>query len=195
MNWEWLFGEGSWWQIVFPVLIFFARVCDVTLGTLRMVAVSREQKAVAAMLGFFEVLIWLTAVSYILQHLTTVINYFAYAGGFAAGNYLGLKIEEKLALGLVQVTIITNRDARPLIEELRRQDFGLTSVSAMGATGRVRMVITVVRRRDLERLRRLVEAFHPHAFMTVQSLREASKPIQPNRESMRRPWLFLRKAK
>ncbi|GAB4239296.1 MAG: DUF2179 domain-containing protein [Acidobacteriota bacterium] len=195
MSWDWLLGEGSWWQIVFPVLIFLARVCDVTLGTLRMVAVSREQKAVAAVLGFFEVLIWLTAVSYILQHLTTVINYFAYAGGFATGNYLGLKIEEKLALGVLQVTIITNRDARPLIEELRREDFGLTSVSAMGATGRVRMVITVVRRRDLERLRQLVQRSHPNAFMTVQSIREASKPIQSNRESVRRPWLFLRKAK
>ena len=80
--------------VAFPLLIFIARVSDVTLGTLRMVFVSRGEKGRAAFMGFFEVLIWLSVISYIFQNLTSVPNYFAYAAGFATGNYLGLKIEE-----------------------------------------------------------------------------------------------------
>ncbi|MEJ2081852.1 MAG: DUF5698 domain-containing protein [Acidobacteriota bacterium] len=127
------FGSDGTWALVFPLLIFLARVCDVTLGTLRMVFVARGEKGTAAFLGFFEVLIWLSVISYILQNLTAVSNYLAYAAGFATGNYLGLKIEEKMALGLLGVTVITNRDARELIEHLTREKYGITSVSAMGA--------------------------------------------------------------
>jgi uncharacterized protein YebE (UPF0316 family) len=195
MDISWLSSDSWAFQIIFPLLIFMARVSDVTLGTLRMVSVSRGQKVVAAVLGFFEVLIWLAAISYILQHLTTVINYLAYAAGFATGNYLGLAIEERLAFGLLQVTIITNKDARALIEHLQERNFGITSVSAMGVTGRVRVVYSVIQRKHLEELRQIVRRFNPQAFMTVQNVREASKPVPPVSELARRPWLFMRKAK
>jgi uncharacterized protein YebE (UPF0316 family) len=181
--------------VLFPVLIFTARVCDVSLGTLRMVFISRGMKGRAALLGFFEILIWLTAITYILQNLTAISNYFAYAGGFAMGNYLGLKIEEKMAIGLLGVTVITNRDARSLIGHLKEQKYGLTIVSALGATGRVRMVHSVIRRKDLESLRRTVEEFHPNAFLTVQNVRSASKPVHPPSESVRGPLGWLRKGK
>ncbi len=185
------FGSDGTWAIVFPLLIFLARVCDVTLGTLRMVFVARGEKGTAAFLGFFEVLIWLSVISYILQNLTAVSNYLAYAAGFATGNYLGLKIEEKMALGLLGVTVITNRDARELIEHLTREKYGITSVSAMGATGRVRIVFSVIRRKNLENLRRLVERFHPNAFITTQHVRSVSKAVYPYQEWGRRPSDFL----
>ncbi len=181
--------------VLFPMLIFVARVCDVSLGTLRMVAISRGMKGRAAFLGFFEILIWLSAITYILQNLTTIGNYFAYAAGFAAGNYLGLKIEEKMAIGLLGVTVITNRDARALINHLKEQRYGLTIVSALGATGRVRMVHSVIRRKDLEGLRRTVEEFHPNAFLTVQNVRSASKPVHQPSEAVRAPLWWLRKGK
>lgn len=193
-----LFGSNLVEGVAFPLLIFLARVSDVTLGTLRMVFVARGEKKKAALLGFFEVLIWLSAISYILQHLTTVPNYFAYAAGFATGNFLGLKIEEKMALGLLGVTVITNRDARELIEELKREKYGITSVSAMGATGRVRIVFSVIRRKDLEGLRRIVERFHPNSFIATQNVRSVSRPVYPYQDLTRRPSDFLlwwRKAK
>ncbi len=192
------FGSSGSWAILFPLLIFLARVCDVTLGTLRMVFVSRGEKGTAAALGFFEVLIWLSVISYILQNLTTVSNYLAYAAGFATGNYLGLKIEEKMALGLLGVTVVTNRDSRELIEHLTRENYGITSVSAMGATGRVRVVFSVIRRKNLENLRQLVERFHPNAFIATQHVRSVSKPVYPYQDLSRRPsdlLLWWRKGK
>jgi uncharacterized protein YebE (UPF0316 family) len=189
------FGRDLFEIVGFPLLIFLARVSDVSLGTLRTVAVSRGLKGRAAVLGFFEVLIWLTAITYILQHLTTITNYFAYAGGFATGNYVGLKIEEKLALGLLGVTIITNRDARELIQHLKEREFGITSVSAMGSTGRVRIVFSVIRRKNFGELRELVERFHPNAFMAVQNVRTSSKAVYPFTDQSR-GWLgWLRKSK
>ncbi len=189
------FGSNFFEIIGFPALIFLARVIDVSLGTLRTVAISRGLKGRAAFLGFFEVLIWLSAITYILQHLTTITNYFAYAGGFATGNYVGLKIEEKVALGLLGVTIITNRDARELIKHLKEHQFGITSVSAMGSTGRVRIVYSVIRRKNLNELRELVERFHPNAFMAIQNVRASSKAIYPFVDQQR-GWLgWLRKSK
>ncbi len=193
-----LFASNLVEAVAFPLLIFLARVSDVTLGTLRMVFVARGEKGKAALLGFFEVLIWLSAISYILQNLTTISNYFAYAAGFATGNFLGLKIEEKMALGLLGVTVITNRDAGGLIEQLKREKYGITSVSASGATGRVRIVFSVIRRKDLESLRRVVEQFHPNAFIATQNVRSVSKPVYPYQDLTRRPsdlLLWWRKAK
>jgi uncharacterized protein YebE (UPF0316 family) len=177
--------------VALPLLIFVARVSDVTLGTLRMVFVARGEKGRAALMGFFEVLIWLSVISYILQNLTSVWNYLAYAAGFAAGNYLGLKIEEKMALGLLGVTVITHRDARELIDRLRQEQYGITSVSATGATGRVRIVFSVIRRKHLEDLRQIVERFHPNAFIAIQNVRSVSKQVYPYQDLGRRPTDFL----
>lgn len=172
--------QTDWFRLgVLPVLIFLARVADVSLGTLRMVFVSRGEKGRAAFTGFFEVLIWLTAISYILQNLSHVSSYLAYASGFAAGNYIGLKLEEKLALGLLSVMVITNRDARSLVDHLKEQKFGITSVSAVGSTGRVRVLISVIRRKHLERLRLVVEKYHPNAFIAVQAVKSVTRPVYP----------------
>jgi uncharacterized protein YebE (UPF0316 family) len=198
MEWADL-AQSYWFQtLVFPLLIFLARVADVSLGTLRMVFVSRGEKGRAAFTGFFEVLIWLTAITYILQNLTHVSNYLAYAAGFATGNYLGLKLEEKLALGLLSVMVITNHDARSLVEHLKEHKYGITSVSAVGSTGRVRVLISVIRRKNLEELRQIVERFHPNAFMAVQAVKSVTKPVYPAPEPHRTPsdlLLWWRKAK
>ena len=193
--WSEVVNSPTFQELAIPAFIFFARVVDVSMGTIRMVAVSRGQKKMAAFLGFFEVLIWLTAISFILQNLTTITNYFAYAGGFAAGNYLGLKIEEKMAHGLLGITVITNNDARNLIDHLKKKKFGLTSVSATGATGKVRVIFSVIRRRHLEDLRKIVQRFQPNAFMTVQDVRSSSRSVYPFHEEQRRSfgWLRIRK--
>lgn len=173
-------------SIAMPLLIFGARVTDVSLGTLRMAFVSQGAKKWAASLGFLEMLIWLTAISYILQNLTNPANYLAFAAGFATGSYVGLWLEERLARGLVAVTTITNRDAAPIIKHLKEQNFGLTSVSARGAAGRVRVIISIIRRRQLEQLRRIVEEYHPKAFIAVQPVRSVSKEIPAYTDPSRR---------
>jgi uncharacterized protein YebE (UPF0316 family) len=165
--------------VLVPLLIFAARICDVSIGTLRTVFVTQGSKGWAAVLGFFEVLIWLTVITYILQNLTSVTNYLAYAAGFGAGNYVGLRIEEKIARGLVAVTTITNHDAKPLIDHLKNRRYGLTSVSATGTTGRVRLILSVVRRSQFQELREIIQKFHPSAFIAVQPVRSVSKELGP----------------
>lgn len=165
--------------VLIPLLIFFARVTDVSLGTLRMAAIAQGLRKRAALFGFFEILIWIVAISYVLQNLTHMINYLAYAGGYAAGNYLGLWIEEKMASGLIKVTIITSKDAKMLIDNLKSRKFGITSVSAMGSRGNVRLVITIIPRKKYPQLQKIINEFNPRAFVEVQAIKQASR-IYPN---------------
>ena len=165
--------------VLMPILIFTARVVDVSLGTLRMASIAQGLRKRAALFGFFEILIWIIAISYVLQNLTHFTNYLAYAGGYATGNYLGLWIEEKMAAGLLKVTIITSRDATGLIQNLKSRKFGITSVSAMGSRGNVRLVITIIPRKKYGQLQKIINEFNPHAFVEVQSIKQASK-IYPN---------------
>ena len=108
--------------ILLPLLIFFARVCDVSLGTIRIIFVSKGIKYLAPIVGFFEILIWLLALGQIMQNLNNVFYYIFYAGGFATGNYVGILLEEKLSIGTVGIRIITKREAEKLIEVLKMRN-------------------------------------------------------------------------
>ncbi|MDX1501941.1 MAG: DUF5698 domain-containing protein [Thermoanaerobaculia bacterium] len=171
-----LLGDLSTWPVVgISLLIFFARVVDVSLGTMRIILVSRGPRGVAPLIGFCEILIWLVALGQVVQNLDQPINYLAYAGGYAAGTWLGLMLDEKLALGLLAVRIITSEDAEALIARLAESRFGVTSVAARGLKGRVRLIFTVVRRRDLRRLQELIRLESPEAFVSVNDVRLASE--------------------
>jgi uncharacterized protein YebE (UPF0316 family) len=130
-----LFDNWTFSWIVIPLLIFCARICDVSIGTIRIVFVSRGQKLFAPLLGFFEVLIWLLAIGKIMQNLDNVAAYLSYAGGFATGNFIGLWIEQKLAVGMVILRVITRKDASVLVSELENRGFGVTSIDARGNEG------------------------------------------------------------
>jgi len=158
-----------------PLLIFAARMVDVSLATIRILLISRGLKRVAPFVGFVEILIWLVALGQVVQHLDRWINYVAYAGGFAAGTWAGIVLESKLALGLLAVRIITPDDATDLIERLRSEKFGVTSVAARGVTGQVRLIITVIQRKDLRKVEEIVHALHPHAFLSISDVRAVSE--------------------
>jgi uncharacterized protein YebE (UPF0316 family) len=162
-----------------PLLIFFAEVCVVTLGTLRIIFVARGQKILAPALGFFEVFIWLLAISQVMQNLSDWMCFIAFALGFTLGNYLGIIIEQRLALGTVIVRVITHRDAACLIEQLRAASFGVTCVEGKGTTGKVQIVMTVVKRNQLPEVVALIETCHPGAFYAVDELQSACEGIFP----------------
>ena len=113
------FDTSFFTYFLLPFLIFVSRILDVTIGTIRIVMVAKGQKFWAPLLGFFEVFIWLLAISRIFENLDNWACYFAYAAGFAAGNYIGLIIEERLAMGIVKIQIITRRSAIELIQNTR----------------------------------------------------------------------------
>jgi uncharacterized protein YebE (UPF0316 family) len=165
--------------LLIPILIFAAEVCVVTLGTLRIIFVARGQKILAPVLGFFESFIWLVAISQIMRDRADWTCFIAFALGFALGNYLGICIEKRLALGTIIVRIITHRDARDLIMRLRGADFGVTAVEGHGASGKVQIVMTVAKRRQLPKITALIETHHPSAFFSVHELQSASEGIFP----------------
>ena len=156
---------------ILPLLIFLARVVDVSLGTIRIVFVTRERRFLAPLVGFFEVLIWLLAVARVMQNLDNVFCYVAYAGGFAVGNYVGIRIEQTLAMGTVLVRVITRKDASELIKKLRGGGYGVTTVPAHGSSGRVSVIYSLVKRASLEDVIRIIKKCNPNAFYSVEDIR------------------------
>lgn len=169
--------DGS--DLILPLVIFVAEMCVVTIGTLRIIFVARGHRYIAPVLGFFEILIWLFAMSQIMQNLSDWNCFIAFALGFTLGNYLGILIEKRLALGMAIVRIITHRDATTLIDQLRASDFGVTCVEGIGSRGKVQIVMTVVKRKQLPEIVGLIETHHPGAFYAVDELASASEGVFP----------------
>ncbi len=169
--------------IILPLLIFAARVIDVSIGTLRIIYLSRGRQYLAPLLGFLEILIWLLAVRQIFINLHNPVYYLAYAFGFAVGNYVGIIIENKLALGMQVVRIITRLDATNLIEALRQKGFGLTVVDGMGGSGPVKIIFTLIRRKDLSQISQQIRHYNPKAFYSVEDVRMAEAGIFPKKRN------------
>ncbi len=170
---------GSWFftWIALPVLIFFSRIVDQSVGTLRMIFVAKGMKNLVPALAFFESLIWLLAIGQIMQHLDNWLCYVAYAGGFAMGNYVGMKLDERLSLGNVIIRIIVKNGALELIAYLRQQKFGLTVVDAEGATGPVKVLFSIVKRKDAPNVIKIINEFDPHSFYTIEEVRSVNEGV------------------
>ncbi len=161
--------------VIIPLLIFCARMLDVSIGTMRVVFTSRGNKNVAPLLGFVEVLIWLIAIGQVMQNLNNFACYLAWAGGFAAGNYIGLSIEERLAMGQVVIRTITAQPAIALIDKLREEGYRLTTVDAQGARGPVNLLFLVIPRKKKDDVIKLITEFNPKAFYSIEDVRYVSE--------------------
>lgn len=162
---------------ILPLLVFFAELCVVTISTIRIIFLSRGMKSLAAILGFFEITIWLFAIGQIMRNLSDVGCYLGFAGGFTLGNYLGVLIEKKLAIGTLVVRIITHRNAAELIRALQAGSYGVTSLDAAGSTGPVKIIFTVIHRRELPHVAKLIRSVHPQAFYSVEEVQESQEGI------------------
>ncbi len=169
--------------IVLPLLIFFSRICDVTLGTLRIIFVSKGLKLVAPIIGFFEVLIWLVVISQVMQNISQWWNYLAYAGGFATGNFVGMWIESRMAMGISLVRIITRTNAEGLISTLRFAGYRVTSVSAMNNDGRVEVIFLPIRRKEIDAVIDVVKEYNPKALYTIEEVKSLSAGALPHRRA------------
>ena len=180
--------------VILPLLIIIARVTDVTFGTIRIVFVARGNKLVAPLLGFVEVFIWIVAIGQIMQHASNLLCYLAYAFGFALGNYVGLSIEHRLAVGTQVVRIITALHGRELSEALRARGFGTTVVDARGANGPVQLLYCVAHRKDIVRVEAIIHNIHPQIFYSVEDVKSASSGIFAPK-GKRMSWRLLTKKK
>lgn len=169
--------------VLLPFLIFLARVADVSLGTIRVIFISKGFKYLAACTGFFEVLIWIIAMGQIINNLTNPICYLAYAGGFAMGNFVGIRIIEKLSLGMVMLRVVTQNDIRDLLVALANAEYGVTKVDAEGAKGKVNILFTIIPRKELNRAVTIIKSFNPHAFYSIEEVGHVDKGIFPIRRS------------
>jgi len=173
-------NASDWYAWVgLPLFIFVARVIDVTLGTLRIIFVSRGKRCLAPLLGFVEVFIWIAIVAQIVRGVNSINAYFAYAAGFAAGNFVGMYIEDRLAIGMLVVRTIVQKDGERLIANLQTAGYGVTGVDGQGAAGPVKLIYTIVRRKDLADVVSIIHQTHPKAFLSIEEARSTQEGIFP----------------
>jgi uncharacterized protein YebE (UPF0316 family) len=169
--------------VILPILIFAARVIDVSLGTTRIIFISKGLKYYAPIVGFFEILIWLLAISQIFTHLTNALYYIAYASGYAAGTFVGIKIEERLSIGTQIIRFITRYDASKLVSVLRAEGYSITVSNAEGPKGQVNVIYMVVDRHDLPHVVKLIKKYNPQAFYSIEDIRYVSEKVSPHKKS------------
>lgn len=192
-------GDMFAW-VILPLLIFFARICDVSLGTLRVIFISKGFRHIAPLIGFFEVIIWLLAIGQVMQNVGNVASYIAYGGGFAAGTYIGMAVEERLSLGNVVIRVITALDAARLAEVLRSHNYGVTIMEATGGSGAVKVLLTISRREDMHEVVHEIQKYQPNAFYTVEEIKSVREGVFPEKKgtfslNWRDPLGFFRKGK
>ena len=161
--------------LLMPLLIFFARVTDVSINTLRFMFMMNGKKNIVPILGFFEALIWLLAIGQIFQNVDNPLSYLAYAGGFAMGTYVGMTLDEKLALGRVLVRVITPNSLPTLLEFMKEKNYRFTSVDAEGRYGKVNLLFTVMKRDQLPEFISQVKQMDEKAFYTIESVKRVSE--------------------
>jgi uncharacterized protein YebE (UPF0316 family) len=186
--------------VILPLLIFSARVADVSLGTIRVIFISKGFKYIAPVIGFFEVIIWLLAIGQVMQNITNAASYIAYGAGFATGTFVGMKVEERLSLGMVSLRVITQKEATELAAALRGEGFGVTNMEAEGASGKVKVIFLIIKRQDLQKAIEIVNTYQPGAFYSIEDVRTAAEGVFPRQKShgfinFRDPFGFYRKGK
>ena len=165
--------------IILPLVIFFARICDVSLGTMRIVFVSKGKKNIAPILGFFELFIWIVVISEILKHADSMVCYVAYAAGYACGNFIGMNIEERIAIGSQLIQVFSSKDVVPLQKCLNEAGFGTTVVEGDGSAGKTKILYTVINRKTFDQAEKILKEFDPLIFYVIEDVRLVKSGIFP----------------
>lgn len=182
--------------VILPFLIFFARIGDVSLSTIRIIFVMGGNRLIAPLLGFFEALIWLLAIGQIFNNIDNGWSYLAYAAGFASGTFIGMYIEEKLAIGRVVLRLITKQPVDELLDFLHESNYRYSILDAEGKTGKVNVVFLVLKRDNLKPLTQAVNKYHPKAFYTIEGVKQVNESdIAQNVPKTMKLWRGLSKMK
>ncbi len=171
-----------------PVLIFFGRIVDVTLGTLRIIFVSKGERFKAPIIGFFEVFIWVVIISQILSRANDMIAYLSYAGGYATGNYVGILIEKRIAFGIILCRVYTNKPGNKLVNLLSQQGFGATLVHGTGSKNEVDIIETVIDRKQLKKVTSVIHEFDKEAFYVIEDVRTKQRGVFPKSSNILERW-------
>lgn len=182
------FDSLTYTWVVLPILIFVARIMDVSLDTVRIIFINKNLRWYAALTGFFAVLIWLMVIRQVFHHLDNPVCYIAYAAGYATGNFVGIIIENRISIGKVIIRIITRLESDDLVMPLRASGYGVTVIDAEGATGPVKLIFTILERSDVARVVGMIREHNPLAFYSVEDVRTVSEAVTPFRLPSERRW-------
>ena len=187
-----MFGElmqsDTFVYLVLPILIFCSRICDVTLGTLRIIFLSKGYKYIAPFLGFFEVLIWVVAISQLLSNMSSWVAYVAYAGGYATGNFVGMLLEERIAIGTLLLRITTTKGGHELLKLLNSHGFGVTLINGEGSSGNVSIIQTVTSRKAIKKVEKLLIEYDSNLFYTIEDVKMVKRGVFPPKLNTIRFW-------
>lgn len=167
---------SSWWFI--PFLIFFARILDVSIGTIRLIFISKGLKLYAPILGFFEVLIWLLAVRKVITDVSTPLTLFAYAAGYSTGTYVGMIVEEKVMTGRYIIRIMTKSHFE-LLDKLNEINQKYTILDGISESGPVKIIYMIVVKQNVNKILEIVKSAIPTAYYTIEDVRYAREDVLP----------------
>ena len=167
--------------------IFLARLLDVTLGTFRTIVVFRGYPALAAAIGFVEILIWIVAVSQVLRDLDAWPLMIAYAGGFSCGNYLGVWLESKVAIGKELIRIISHRSDGLLMKRLRSAGHKVVSLGCEKDGLPAEVLLVTLDRRETADLLDTVRSIEPDVEYTISDI----KSLRSDRSRAGRRWPLI----
>jgi len=155
--------------------IFFLRICDVSFGTLRTIAVVNGRSRLAVFLGFFEVLIWITAVSQVIASVkSNPVLLIAYAAGFASGNAVGIRLEKRIAMGSCVIRMISPHKGEEIAEKLRGIGFTVTTFDGMGRDGPRTLIFAMCPRKAAKMVVKTAKSIEPQLFYSVEPASEIS---------------------
>ena len=149
------------------LLIFGLRIVDVSLDTMRVIFAIRGRRKVAAILGFFMALVWIFAVGNAVKHLDSALHILGYAGGFAAGTFVGITIERLLAYGVAIVRVVSQHGGVEIANALRERGYGVTEIAGFGREGSVEILESAVQRQHLTEVLALIDKWDVNAFVTI----------------------------
>ncbi|MBN1595081.1 DUF2179 domain-containing protein [candidate division FCPU426 bacterium] len=195
------FANSTLIELLFlPLLIFLARVLDVSMGTLRIIFISRGFKYLAPFIAFLEILVWLLAITQIMRNLNNLLYYIAFAAGFATGTYVGIWFENKLAMGAAILRLIVTDLSPKLTKALKTAGYGFTCLSAKGACQPVKILFMIAKRKDIKPILNIIKNYNPNAVYTIEDVRSVNAAtfphLQPVHKKIERKFLkYTRKGK
>lgn len=172
--------------VIMPLIIFGARIVDMTLGTMRVIAINKGLRNIAPLIGFFEVMIWIVVVRQVIVDMKNPIWFIAYALGFAAGNYVGIYLSEKMSLSQLVVRIMIKKDSKKLVDKLEKEGYNVTLVKTTHKNKTGTMIFTNIHSSELKETIEIIKQYNPNAVYSIEEDRQVSNALFPIRNQKKK---------
>ena len=156
------------------IIIFCAKIIEVSISTVRLVFINKGERVKGAILGFAEIMIWLIVVSSVLNNISEdPMKMFVYAAAFSLGNYVGVTIESKIAVGLASIQVVVGqKSGEVLADALREQGYGVTIIDGKGKSESIKNLLFIqLKRKKIPEAVKLIKQHNPEAYITVNDIK------------------------